>query len=256
MDGLDGEVDNDLEQETRSSSRGSRSSPEVQLNKTDAAASSEPVTDSLPPSIPNGGCVSEPESSEKAGQSDSLSPHALRPAFEPVKPDHSSDFAVKPDLPPMVKLEPDYNPPPSGADDVKSRGQVLLSSLGAPEKVGADKMVASASWIGKEEKPLINFGVPAVCASPPKLSPTSSSSCPPPLDMSIASAGDSNSNSQNPSTVAAPLHSPFMASPEHSGFRRNQSDLQRSRRAFRQCKSATLDVFGPSAFSDVFCFSL
>jgi len=34
----------------------------------------------------------------------------------------------------------------------------------------------------------------------------------------------------------------------------SQSDLQRSRRAFHQCKNATLDVSGPSACFDAYCF--
>ncbi|EFX72086.1 hypothetical protein DAPPUDRAFT_308596 [Daphnia pulex] len=265
MDGLDGEVDQDLEpSEARSAGSGSAgggsrtSSPEMPAGKsTDANAAaiaeqvaapnesssanpiatlnnaSSAISASATSAVLANGVASSDGAPDEKERSDSPSPlHTLagpRPgSFEAVKPNQSDD------LPPMVKLEPDFNPATAGStanEDMKSRPAALLSptlqdkavTSGAIE--GGNKMPTPA-WMGKEEMSLSSgFGGP----SSPKLpSPTtSSSSFPPPLDMSIATADGALRNANSSGPPGSGLHSsPFMVPPAHSGFIRPYAPLE------------------------------
>ncbi len=212
MDGLDGEVDQDLEpSEARSAGSGSAgggsrtSSPEMPAGKsTDAnapaiaeqvAASNESssanpiatlnnassaISASATSAVLANGVASSDGAPDEKERSDSPSPlHTLagpRPgSFEAVKPNQSDD------LPPMVKLEPDFNPATAGStanEDMKSRPAALLSPTLQDKAVtsgaidGGNKMPTPA-WLGKEEMSLSSgFGGPP---SPNLPSPTTSS---------------------------------------------------------------------------------
>ena len=260
MDGLDGEVDQDLEpSETRSAGSGSAgggsrtSSPEMPAGKSSeanppageqlAAPSSEPsaaltaapstAAPSAPATstataaaataaLPNGVASSDgtPDEKERSGSpSPPLSLVGPRPgSFDP--PGVKSD-----DLPPMVKLEPDFNPVSSSStsnEDVKSRPPALLSPSLREEKAAASTEAGKAAWVGKQEEMPVS--------SSPKLPSPTTSSCPPPLDMSIAAADAANAalrNANSSASSGAGLHSsPFVVPPAHSGFVRPYAPLE------------------------------
>jgi hypothetical protein len=146
-----------------------------------------------------------------------------------MKPNQSDD------LPPMVKLEPDFNPATAGStanEDMKSLPAALLSPTLSQDKAvthgaiyGGNKILTPA-WLGKEDMSLSSgFGGP----SSPKLpSPTlSSSSFPPPLDMSIDSADVALRNANSSGPPGSDLHSsPVMVPPAHSSFIRPYAPLE------------------------------
>ncbi|EFX66573.1 hypothetical protein DAPPUDRAFT_262910 [Daphnia pulex] len=221
MDGLDGEVDKDLEpSEARSAGSGSAgggsrtSSPEMPAGKStdaNAPAIAEQVVAPNESSamLANGVAFSDGAPDEKE-RSDSPSPLLTlagpRPgSFEAMKPNQSED------LPPMVKLEPDFNPATAGSD---SWGYLW------------GQQDTHAGLAGQRRESLSSgFGGPS---SPELPSPTtSSSSFPPPLDMSIDSANGALRDANSSGPPGSDLHSsPVMVPPAHSGFIRPYAPLE------------------------------
>ncbi|EFX61580.1 hypothetical protein DAPPUDRAFT_121434 [Daphnia pulex] len=199
MDGLDGEVDKDLEpSEARSAGSGSAgggsrtSSPEMPAGKsTDANApaiaeqvvapnesssanpiatlknASSAISASATSAMLANGVASSDGAPDEKERSDSPSPLLAlagpRPgSFEAMKPNQSDD------LPPMVKLEPDFNPATAGStanEDMKSRPAALLSPTLLQEKAvthGAiyeGNKILTPAWLGKEESRSLRVSV-------------------------------------------------------------------------------------------------
>jgi hypothetical protein len=116
--------------------------------------------------LANGVASSDGAPDEKE-RSDSPSPLLTlagpRPgSFEAMKPNQSED------LPPMVKLEPDFNPATAGStanEDMKSRPAALLSPTLLQDKAvthgaiyGGNKILTPA-WLGKEESRSLRVSV-------------------------------------------------------------------------------------------------
>lgn len=188
MDGLDGEVDQDLEpSEARSAGSGSAgggsrtSSPEMPAGKsTDAIApaiaeqvaapnesssanpiatlnnASSAISASATSAVLANGVASSDGAPDEKERSDSPSPLLTLAgphpgSFEAMKPNQSDD------LPPMVKLEPDFNPATAGStanEDMKSRPAALLSPTLQDKAVthgaiyGGNKIL-TPTWLGK-----------------------------------------------------------------------------------------------------------
>lgn len=224
MDGADGEHDRDSNENGSSrppSPDAVKSASVAEAEHADqissGASSATPAGQDAPAAVANG------VDSGDAGPEDKprpASPGPLRPtnSFEPPPKPAQAD-----DLPPMVKLEPDFG-------SLSAAGEDKGRHASPPPPVAPVSSDARLShWPPKEEpaspkttSPSSGVSCSAAISGP--VVSASSSSCPPPLDMSLA-ASDAGSTLKGPGASASGLHpSPYLAPPAHSGFGRGAYD--------------------------------